>query len=241
MCTIVIADDDLLTVKNIFNYVMQRNSGIIIIEGLTDNGYELLDLINRRVPDILLLDLMMPKLNGIQVLDNLIENKKIYLKEMKIIIISSYIDKLYQEDKYREYIYEVLQKPYDVNMLISIIERINTGKEKIKMEQYIERELNKFNFNRGSNSYRYLRDTIYLILSEGRKNFELESDIYSKIAKLNNKKNEKIIKWNIEKLIYNMYMNTRFNIIKEYFDFKEDIKPTTKMFIRKIVENYNLI
>ena len=142
MCTIVIADDDLLTVKNIFNYVMQRNSGIIIIEGLTDNGYELLDLINRRVPDILLLDLMMPKLNGIQVLDNLIENKKIYLKEMKIIIISSYIDKLYQEDKYREYIYEVLQKPYDVNMLISIIERINTGKEKIKMEQYIERELN---------------------------------------------------------------------------------------------------
>lgn len=238
MSTVVIADDDLITLKNIFNYIIQKNNGIKVL-GLTSDGTEVLKYIDKYMPDILLLDLMMPKLNGLDVLDILLENKEKYLKKMKIIIISSYIDKLYKENKYSKYIYEVLHKPLNIDKLVEILNKIDNEKEKIKISQYIDSELNKFMFNKGSNSYKYLSDTIYLVLLEKRRNFELESDIYLKVAKLNNKKSEKMIKWAIEKLLYNMYINTRQEIIKEYFNFIEDTKPTTKLFIRSIVENYN--
>ena len=73
------------------------------------------------------------------------------------------------------------QQPFFVLSGISIEDdkwhKINDyfEKEKIKISQYIDSELNKFMFNKGSNSYKYLSDTIYLVLLEKRRNFELEN------------------------------------------------------------------
>ena len=36
----------------------------------------------------------------------------------------------------------------------------------------------------------------------------------------------------------NMYMDTKYNIVNEYFNFIEDKKPTTKLFIRYVVNNF---
>lgn len=237
MSTILIADDDLITVKNIFNNIMKNNKEIKVI-GISNNGIEVLEYMEEFTPDILLLDLMMPKMNGIEVLDKLIDNKEKYLKKTKIIIISSYIDKLFKRDTYREYIYDILPKPYNIERLVEIIEKINEENNNFKILSYINNELNKFNFNQNTSSFKYLKDTIYFILTERQINFELENDIYKKVAKINCKKNEKIIKWAIEKLMENMYTNTKYNAVKTYFNLVEDKKPTTKLFIRYIVNKY---
>ena len=238
MSTIVIADDDLITVKNIFNNIMRKNKNAKVV-GLTSDGSEVLEYVEKYMPDILLLDLVMPKMNGVEVLDKLIENKEKYLKKMKIIIISSYIDKLYEENKYREYIYDVLPKPYDTDKLLHTIERISAEDNKIRISEYIDRELNKFNFNKNTNSFRYLKDAICQIICEEKINFELENDIYIKVAHMNNKKSGSTIKWDIEKLMNQMYINTKYTGVKEYFNLTEDTKLTTKLFIREIARRYN--
>ena len=60
----------------------------------------------------------------------------------------------------------------------------------------INKEMDKFNFNRNTNSYKYLQDAIFQVISNMDWNFELEKDIYKKVAKTNNRKNEFVIKWN---------------------------------------------
>ena len=236
MCTILIADDELITVKNMFNNMVRGNKNIKLI-GISENGKETLQSMQVIMPDVLLLDLMMPKMNGIELLDKLIEKKERYLSSMKIIVISSYIDKLYKNNKYKEFIYAILPKPLDTLRLLKIIEDINIDIENKNIKKYIEYTLSKFNFNKNSCAYKYLKDTIYQIINEGKSNFELEKDIYKKVAKLNRKKNEMVVKWNIEKLMNNMYINTRYDKVKEYFSC--DTKMTTKIFIREIVNEIN--
>lgn len=237
MSTILIADDELTTVKNIFNGLMEKENDIKII-GISSNGKEVLEIMQKNIPDILILDLMMPEMDGLELLDILIEQKDKYLTKTKVIVISSYIDKLYKTDKYREYIYGIIPKPYNALKLLKLIEKINIENDNKNIKRYVEESLKEFNFNKNSSSYKYLKDAIYQVIYEGKVNFDLENDIYKKVAKKNNKKNGLVIKWGIEKLMNNMYMDTKYNIVNEYFNFIEDKKPTTKLFIRYVVNNF---
>lgn len=240
MCTILIADDELTTVKNIFNSIIKNEKNIKLI-GISNNGKEAFEIMQKNTPDILLLDLMMPKMNGLELLDMLIEQKDKYLTKTRVIVISGYINKLYKTDKYREYIYGILPKPYNLLELLKLIERINVENDNDNIKKYIEETLNKFNFNKNYSSYKYLKDAIYQVIYEKQINFDLKNDIYIKVAKINNKKNAFVIKWGIEKLMNNMYMDTKYNVIKEYFNFIEDKKPTTKLFIRYVINNFEKI
>lgn len=55
MCNILIADDELITVKNLFNNIVERNRNIKLI-GITNNGKEVLSYMENNAPDVLLLD-----------------------------------------------------------------------------------------------------------------------------------------------------------------------------------------
>lgn len=236
MCNILIADDELITVKNLFNNIVERNKNIRLI-GITNNGKEVLNYMEKNAPDVLLLDLMMPKMNGIEVLDRLIDEKEKFLVKTKIIIISSYIDKLYNSNKYREFIYGVLPKPYNLDKLMQLIDSVDYDIKEYDIKEYIQEELKKFNFNKETEAYKYLEETIFEILYNDKIKFELENDIYIKVAKMNQKSSIQI-KWSIDKMIDVMCINTDYNIIKEYFDFNEYKKPSTKVFIKHIVENF---
>ena len=106
-----------------------------------------------------------------------------------------------------------------------------------KIEKYVKEELNTFSFNKDTDAYKYLKETICVAIRNNNMKVGLETDIYKKIAIIH-KKSPIQIKWAIEKLMNSMYMNTRCEIIKSYFEFVEDKKPTTKVFIQHIVDNY---
>lgn len=236
MCTVLIADDELITVKNLFNSLIEKNKDIHLI-GITSNGKEVLEYMKKEQVDILLLDLMMPEMSRIEVLDTLILQKEEYLSKTKIIVISSYLEKLYDENKYREYIYAILPKPYNVDKLLEMIKTISSESENENAINYIKEELSKFNFNKKTIGYKYLMESIYEIISRNQSNFELENDIYKIVAKINDRKPIQI-KWTIDKMINKMFVNTKYNIIQNYFEFNEFQKPTTKSLIQHIISKY---
>lgn len=237
MITMFIADDELINVKALFNEIIKNNNNIQLV-GISNNGVEIYEYLKENVPDILILDLKMPKMTGIELLDRIRKNKEMYFPKLHIIVISGYLKELYEPVRYDELVYATLSKPYLIDELMHVINNICTKINSETIRKYVNKELNLFEFNVNSNAYNFLKESIYVILYDGNNNFNLEKDIYVKVAKKFKKKNIKSIKWSIEKLMNKMYINTRYEIIQKYFRFQDDRKPSTKLFIRTIVDKY---
>jgi CheY-like chemotaxis protein len=52
------------------------------------NGHQAIELLNQHTPDIIFLDLLLPKVNGIEVLDYIIETPR--LNTMQVVIVSAH-------------------------------------------------------------------------------------------------------------------------------------------------------
>lgn len=92
MKSVLIVDDEILVVKALTRKLKQENLAI----DYANDGEEALLKINRDKPDLVLLDIVMPKLDGISVLKKLKENPE--TKDITVIILSNlYDDKKVQE------------------------------------------------------------------------------------------------------------------------------------------------
>ena len=239
MISMLIVDDNLECIKKIFNNIVREISDIKLV-ALGTNGNEAIEFLELYRTDVVLLDLVMPNCDGIQVIKNMIANRDMYFPNTKIIIISSYMEKIYGSDmvEYMNYIYDAMRKPIDVNRLIYNIKQIKEKNNKEKIEIYVDNTLKKFKFNVDNLSYYYLRNSIIDVIQNNYIDYNLEKDVYNKISRKYNKKNSKLIKWSIDKLIDRMYMNTSIQTLKEYFKLTDDTKPSTKFFISVIKSNY---
>lgn len=98
-----------------------KNLGVSKVKSILDpkEGLKYL-LTHKDVPDILFLDINMPKLSGWQLLDSL-NNSKVDLLSMKIYIVTSSIDK-YDTNKSKGYnIVNFLNKPLKPDTLRKIV------------------------------------------------------------------------------------------------------------------------
>lgn len=85
MINVVIADDHQLVREGI-RTVLER-SGEIHVLGEAQDGQEAIELVERLKPDILIIDISMPRLNGIQAIERIKDSST------KVIILSMYSDR----------------------------------------------------------------------------------------------------------------------------------------------------
>lgn len=113
--TILIVDDDPDTLFTLKEIVQKANFRTIIAK----NGKECLELIEYENPDIILLDIMMPVMDGFQTIKKIRKNKK--FKSLPIFAITA---KAMQDDKHTIYKYGftgLILKPINQNLLIEVI------------------------------------------------------------------------------------------------------------------------
>ena len=74
--TILIADDNQEFARTLANYIQEQEDMEVI--GLAKDGEEAIDMITNIAPDVVLLDVIMPHLDGIGVLEkiNMIKSEK---------------------------------------------------------------------------------------------------------------------------------------------------------------------
>lgn len=86
MIRVLIAEDHLMVRAGI--RALLEKAGDIHVMGEASNGQEAIDLVQEHIPDVLIMDIMMPRMNGIQAAEHIRELKL----PTNILILSMYAD-----------------------------------------------------------------------------------------------------------------------------------------------------
>lgn len=141
MYKILIVEDELEMQKLLVKYIELENPDLEVV-GHVDNGLKALEVIEKCSPDIIITDICMPGMNGIELLKE-INKRKI---SIKAIIISGYDEFEYAKSAITLGVMDYLLKPFDPDELKTVLEKVQEelGKQKILFNNM---ELLKENIN----------------------------------------------------------------------------------------------
>ncbi|HLF15489.1 MAG TPA: response regulator [Bacteroidota bacterium] len=121
--TFLIVDDDPIYSNLLKESLCSRFPTADVV--MTDDGYEALLLIGERKPQLLLLDLRMPKLDGLQVLHLLRQRNKDH--SMKVVILSAYLDEDTRGKLREQMVDQAWDKGENLNLMLQSIETMLHG------------------------------------------------------------------------------------------------------------------
>ena len=164
MINVLIVDDNIGYAKKLMDYINMSNE--IKVLRIALNGKEAIDILNNRDDiDVFLLDLKIPKYNGIEVLDMINEDKKEKYKK-SCIVISGEIDYIKRLRK-NEMIYTVLQKTLTfeeiAREILELVHQKELNRIDEKFESKIKEEILYLGYNISHKGTMYLIDTIKYI------------------------------------------------------------------------------
>ena len=116
---VLIVDDD----RDIVTIVTTMLEGRELDISAAYNGADALQAVSSSMPDVILLDIMMPEMNGIEVL------KKIKKMDSaaRIIMITAFGDVESYLDSMELGAYEYINKPFETNELLEMIDKVVTA------------------------------------------------------------------------------------------------------------------
>lgn len=117
--TIVIADDNSALCESIRQYLDSQDGFEVV--GIASNGVKAIELVTKQQPDLLLLDIVMPELDGFGVLASL-EGKKPTVIMMSQLATDGFVQKAMQYGA--SYF---LAKPFDYNALVRVINNFTSS------------------------------------------------------------------------------------------------------------------
>ena len=116
---IMVVDDDLSLTKTI-KFILEDSKDYNVMSA--NSGFECLQkLRNNEIPDLILLDIMMPEMNGWQVFEKIKENDD--WKDIPIIILTARTDDL-AKNAGKFLAEDYIEKPYTKEMLKERIKRV---------------------------------------------------------------------------------------------------------------------
>ncbi len=132
MHTVLIVDDELIIRQGLKCIIEWDKLGFRII-GEASNGKDALDFILQKNPDVVMMDIRIPKLSGLEVVEQV--RQKGYLG--KIIILSGFSDFKYAQQAIRFGVEYYLTKPIDEDELTETILKIGEGLDKEAQQQKV--------------------------------------------------------------------------------------------------------
>lgn len=113
---LIVEDNDDLSV--LFRLVLEL-AGYQV--ATVDNGYDALEYIEKTKPQLVLMDIMMPKFSGLQVSRNIKQRQ--HFESLPILLVSA-IDRLKEEQMRDSKANDILYKPFNLDDLIAKVDRL---------------------------------------------------------------------------------------------------------------------
>lgn len=222
MLELMIADDNVRFAEHL-NYVLTKEKDFKVIN-ISHNGLEAIMYYNLLKPDILLLDLDMPGIDGLGVMQRLTDDKK------NIIVISGspeYRSKI----KNAHRIEWILDKTVSDEALINAIKSVESNLNYDKIEKNIVNLLKSLNFDLLSKGTSYLLDAIFIAYEHSHKHMEIDS-IMKQVAAKNSVRNHKNVYSTMDKCIKSTYgKQSNPNLFNEILPNFDEYKLSAKQFI----------
>ncbi len=123
MQKIIICDDE-TTIRHGLTELIRKHYPKLLISGAASNGFEAVSLILEHSPDVVIMDINMPGMSGIEV----IEKINSQCPQTKFIILSGYSEFEYAQKAIRLKVFDYLLKPVDRKKLMETIDKaLNTS------------------------------------------------------------------------------------------------------------------
>ena len=119
---IAIADDNERMVQ-LLDQIVSSDEELQVV-GKAGNGEDLIEIIREKKPDVVLLDIIMPKLDGLTVMDRV--NQDSNLRKPAFIVISAVSQEKMTEDAFELGADYYILKPFDNDTVVNRIKRVRT-------------------------------------------------------------------------------------------------------------------
>lgn len=255
--------DDNERILALLEEVLKQDPDIELV-GKADNGIDALTLIKEKNPDVVLLDLIMPKLDGLGVLERVkmdTDNKK----TPAFIVITAIGQEGVTENAFNLGASYYIMKPFDNNMVISRIKSlkqtaqtqshklIDTHRQPTTYESkdmYVERNLesdvtniiHEIGVPAHIKGYQYLRDAIMMSVNDNEMLNSITKMLYPSIAK-RHKTTPSRVERAIRHAIEVAWSRGKMDTIDELFGYTVSNgkgKPTNSEFVALIADKIRL-
>lgn len=229
--------------------------------GTATNGEETFNIIKEKEPDVVLLDIIMPQLDGLTVMER-VKNDKEIKKEPAFIIISAVGRESVTEDAFNMGATYYIMKPFDNDMLINRIRyvknsrgisKVRTGTGNVftqdnhaisdrNLEADITNVIHDIGIPAHIKGYQYLRDSIILSVRDSDVINSITKVLYPTIAKkyqTTSSRVERAIRHAIE-VAWNRGNTDTLNDLFGYTISNGKGKPTNSEFIALIADKIRL-
>ena len=255
--SVLIVDDNARTV-NMLEEIVESDDEMTVV-GKADNGLDALTLIREKEPDVVLLDLIMPKLDGLGVLEKI--RKSTDLKKIPCFIVISAI----AQERVTENAFELgasyyILKPFEGNVVLNrirqskglgvhrILEARNstTGAEPMKHGHNLEADVTDIIHEIGVpahiKGYQYLRDAIMMSVDDTEMLNSVTKQLYPSIAKIH-KTTPSRVERAIRHAIEVAWSRGKMDTINALFGYTVSVgkgKPTNSEFVALIADKIRL-
>lgn len=242
--SVLIADDNKEFCSILNDYLLNQKD--IVVTGIAKDGREALELIQQKQPDLVVLDIIMPHLDGLGVLEKL---NGMDLDKMPRVIVLSAVgqDKITQQAITLGADYYVV-KPFDMDIFTKRIREmfstqdVETSRGPIDLETEITSIIHEIGVPAHIKGYMYLREAITMVVNDMELLSAVTKELYPSIAKKYNttaSRVERAIRHAIE-VAWGRGQVDAINKLFGYTVHNEKGKPTNSEFIAIIADKLRL-
>lgn len=257
MIKVVIADDNVEFGEVLREYLNTQED--IEVLGLASDGIKALDMINEYNPDMVILDIIMPNLDGLGVLEKM-RSMQIAKKPLFIVLSGVGQDKITQKALSLGAEYYII-KPFDMDILVSRIRELKTVNTNLlntqtvsgspsgtrhlsakNLEVEVTNIIHEIGVPAHIKGYQYLRDAIMMVVNEIDLINSITKQLYPNVAELHNTTPSRVERA-IRHAIEVAWNRGQIETINSLFGYTINVgrgKPTNSEFIAMIADKLRL-
>lgn len=255
---VAIADDNERMIHMLGSMIESDNE--LELVGQADNGKDIYDIIKEKEPDVVLLDIIMPKEDGLTVMERI--NRDDSMKKRPVfIVVSAVSQERITEDAFNLGAYYYILKPFDNDMVLRRIKNLKhgvggnvpklaakSGSEHVMqlMERNLEMDVTNVIHEIGVpahiKGYQYLRDAIIMSVNDMEMLNSITKILYPTIAKKHQTTPSRVERA-IRHAIEVAWSRGKLDAIDEMFGYTVNSgkgKPTNSEFIALIADKIRL-
>lgn len=250
--------DDNERIVNLLDNILHTDDSIEVV-GKAEDGLRALEVIRQNEPDVVLLDLIMPKLDGLEVMQKINSDSNLK-KHPAFIVISAIGKETITEDAFSQGAVYFIMKPFENEMIINKIKQVSGSAqgtvtapkagaapvyEEISekdLESDVTNIIHEIGVPAHIKGYQYLRDAIMMSVENREVINSITKILYPTIAKMN-KTTPSRVERAIRHAIEVAWSRGKMDTIDELFGYTISTgkgKPTNSEFIALIADKIRL-